>query len=103
MRQALGIESVGIFWYIIERMAQAGGKLPMKIIPVLAMQMQVTEPKVYAVVTNYELFEIENEIFFSRRLQLSLGLRETLQIAGKKGAEKRWGSKEEVKQPKLKF
>lgn len=97
MRQQLGMEGVGIFWYIIERLAQAGGKLPLKIIPVLSMQMQVTETKVQAVIHQYELFQTEETHFFSNRLNESLNLRKTLQDAGAKGAAKRWGTPTQTK------
>lgn len=102
LRQSLGMEGVGIFWYIIERMAQAGGRLPLKIIPVLSMQMQVTETKVQGVVNNFELFEIEEHDFFSRRLMETIDLRKTLQDAGLKGAAKRWGTNNNG-QPKIKL
>lgn len=101
LRQSLGMEGVGIFWYIIERLAQSGGKLPLKIIPVLSMQMQVTEAKVQAVINNFELFNLEEDIFFSMRLLDSINLRKTLQEAGAKGAAKRWGNTE--KQIKIKL
>jgi len=91
LRQSLGMEGIGIFWYIVERMAQAGGLLPLKIIPVLSMQMQVTETKVQGVINNFDLFVIDQEHFFSRRLNESLNLRKTLQEAGRRGAEKRFG------------
>lgn len=102
LRQSLGMEGVGIFWYIIERLAQAGGRLPIKIIPVLSMQMNTTESKVQVVINNYELFVIEDQDFFSRRLIESLDLRKILQDAGKKGAEKRWGASVD-KQIKIKL
>lgn len=91
------MEGVGIFWYIIERLAQSGGTLPLKIIPVLSMQMQVPEVKVQAVVHNFELFVINEEHFFSQRLNNCLDLRKTLSEAGKKGAAAKWA----VKQQKL--
>lgn len=100
LRQSLGMEGVGIFWYIIERMAQAGGSLPLKIIPVLSMQMQVTETKVQGVVNNFELFEVSENDFFSRRLLQTIDLRKTLQDAGQRGAAKRWGT---VTQTKIKL
>lgn len=102
LRQSLGMEGVGIFWYIIERMAQAGGRLPLKIIPVLSMQMQVTETKVQGVVNNFDLFEVQDPDFFSRRLMETIDLRKTLQESGVKGAAKRWGNIEN-KQPKIKL
>lgn len=97
LRQSLGMEGVGIFWYIIERLAQAGGLLPLKIIPVLSMQMQVTEIKVQGVINNFDLFEITESDFYSRRLNESLNLRKTLQDAGQRGAAKRWDKQTKIK------
>lgn len=97
LRQSLGMEGVGIFWYIIERLAQAGGTLPLKIIPVLSMQMQVTETKVQGVVHNFDLFEIVEDGFYSRRLNETIHLRKTLQDAGSRGAAKRWGTQTKIK------
>lgn len=93
LRQQLGIEGYGIFWYILEQLAQSGGRLPMKIVPVLAMQIQTTAPKVNSVITDYDLFVIEEEIFFSRRLIETISWREELSASGKAGALKRWKKK----------
>ena len=93
LRQQFGIEGYGIFWYVIEQLAQSNGKLPLKIIPVLAMQIQTTPDKVKAVVCNYELFEIEDDQFFSVRLNSQLEFRAQLSEDGRAGALKRWGNK----------
>jgi hypothetical protein len=90
MRQQLGMEGYGIFWFIVEQLAQAGGFLPTKVIPVLAMQMQVTEAKVQAVINNYELFMLVDQNFYSERLNKHLEVRKQLSDAGRKGAEKKW-------------
>lgn len=98
LRQQLGMEGVGIFWYIIEKLANAKGKLPLKIIPVLAMQMQVTETKVQGVINNFDLFKIEGDKFCSNRLNIHLNQRESKSIGGKKGALERWKNKSVNKQ-----
>jgi hypothetical protein len=90
MRQQLGMEGYGIYWFLIEKLADAGGYLPLKIIPVLAMQMHTTEIKVKAVIESFELFEITDNQFFSIRLLMHLDLRNSYSEAGKKGAELRW-------------
>jgi hypothetical protein len=72
MRQQLGMEGYGIYWFLIEHLADAGGCLPMKIIPVLAMQMQSQEVKVRAVISEFELFQLVDDEFFSLRLIKSL-------------------------------
>lgn len=102
LRQALGMEGLGCYWFIVERLAQAGGYLPLKIIPVLSMQMQVTETKVQGVIQNFDLFKIEEEQFYSKRLITTIDFRKMLQDAGKRGADTRWKDKDN-KPPKLKF
>lgn len=97
LRQELGMEGVGIFWYVLEKLAQAGGKLPLKIVPLLAMQMQVTDTKVKAVICSFELFTVEPDLFFSQRLLQSIeqynAQRQIWSESGKKGMQKRWNSK----------
>lgn len=99
LRQQLGMEGVGIYWYIIERLAQAGGRLPMKIVPVLAMQMQTPDVKVSAVINSFDLFNIENDLFFSRRLIQFIdkyaAQKELKSAGGKKGMEKRWNKEQD--------
>jgi hypothetical protein len=90
LRQQLGMEGYGIFWFIVEQLAQSGGFLPIKITPVLAMQMQVTEAKVRSVISDYELFDIVDEQFYSDRLNKHLQIRKQLSESGKKGALNRW-------------
>ena len=90
LRHQLGMEGYGVYWFIIEQLAQADGILPLRIIPVLAMQTQVPEAKVKAVVEGYELFEITEDNFFSSRLNKHLNIRKILSEKGKEGAEKRW-------------
>jgi len=90
LRQQLGMEGYGIYWFVLEQLAQAGGYLPLKIIPVLAMQSQTQETKLKAVVHNYELFELHENQFFSTRLNAHLQIRKHLSDKGKAGALKRW-------------
>ena len=92
LRQQLGMEGYGIYWFIVEQLAQSGGFLPLKIIPVLAMQTQTQETKVKAVIEGYELFKISEDEFFSVRLLTHLDIRKQLSDKGKEGALKRWNS-----------
>jgi len=93
LRQQLGMEGYGIYWFLIESLADAGGIMPMKIVPVLAMQMHTSEVKVQGVINNFELFIIEDQKFFSNRLNEHLHKRKELSIKnsekGKLSAEKR--------------
>jgi hypothetical protein len=90
LRHQLGMEGYGIYWFIIERLADAGGKLPLELIPVLSMQMQSTDIKVKGVIMQFDLFRIDEGEFWSERLNDHLGLRAKLSESGKNGAISRW-------------
>ena len=97
LRMQLGMEGYGIYWYLIESLAESGGTLPLQLIPVLAMQMHTTEAKVNAVVNVFSLFEITDEQFFSLRLNDHLEKVNQIKISasqrGKLSAEKRKSTK----------
>ena len=83
LRQQLGMEGYGIYWFLVENLSQAGGILPMNITPVLAMQMQTNEVKVKAVIEEFNLFTIAENGFFSKRLTEHLEMRKKLSEKGK--------------------
>jgi hypothetical protein len=93
LRHQLGMEGYGIYWYLIEQLANAGGKLPLELIPVLAMQMHCTDVKVNGVLMNFGLFTIDSGEFWSERLAHHLELRLKLSESGKAGANNRWGNR----------
>jgi len=99
LRQQLGMEGYGIYWFILEQLAQSGGFLPLKIIPVLAMQSQTQETKVNAVISSYDLFQIIDNEFFSVRLNEHLNIRKHLSEKGKQGALKRWANSPPISEP----
>ena len=98
LRHQLGMEGYGIYWYLIEQLANAGGKLPLELIPVLAMQMHCTDVKVNGVLMNFDLFTIESGEFWSHRLQDHLELRLKLSESGKAGAKNRWKNEEAIRE-----
>ncbi len=97
LRMQLGMEGYGIYWYLIESLAESGGTLPLQLIPVLAMQMHTTEAKVKAVVNGFNLFEIIDEQFFSIRLNEHLEKVNQIKLSaserGKLSAQKRKSTK----------
>jgi len=68
----LGMEGYGIFWYLIESLFEAGGYLPIKIIPILARQMNTTQPKVEVIINNYGLYLPEIKVQASIELVSAL-------------------------------
>lgn len=93
LRQQLGMEGYGIFWYLIECLADSGGKLPLKIVSLLSSQMGVDEKIVKEVINNFDLFKISDNQFSSDRLTHHLDGIKLFSESGKKGALVRWGDR----------
>ncbi len=99
LRQQLGMEGYGIFWYLVEQLANSGGRLPLNLTPVLAMQMHTSEAKVNAVIANFDLFTIEEGHFSSIRLDNHLQLRDRMSENGRNGAKLRWNNSHPISTP----
>lgn len=97
LRRQLGLEGYGIYFCIIEILRDtAEYKLPLSAIEDIAYDINTAKEKVEAVVLNYKLFLVEEDMFFSSRLIRNMSYyQETkgrLSEAGKKGMKKRWGN-----------
>jgi len=75
VRRELGLEGYGIFFMLLETLReQADLSYPIQDIDLLADEFGTSEQKVRTVITNYDLFEVdEEEQFFSPKLILYLG------------------------------
>lgn len=95
LRRQLGMEGYGIFWSFIEILRETTGyRLPLSAIDDIAFDINVSKEKAEAVVTNYGLFTIDDQHFFSDRLirnmEIYQSTRQQLSEAGKRGMQKRW-------------
>lgn len=88
VRSQLAMEGYGIYWFLLEQLSMAGGRMQLKMIPMLSTIMQTTTDKVMSVVKNYELFVVDEDGFFSERLNRQLEQRGTLSEAGRKAGLK---------------
>lgn len=69
----LGMEGYGIFWGLVELLrCEKDYRLPLAIIPALATRWKSSKEKITAVVSGFDLFEVENNKFFSMRLLRSM-------------------------------
>lgn len=91
LRYDMGWEGYGIYWGIIENLRdQPGYSYLITNLKFLAFSLATTEKKIKKVITEYELFKIEGDLFFSESLSERMNKKSK---AGKKGAEGRWNSK----------
>ncbi len=93
--EQLGLEGYGIFWILVETLRdQPMYRYPLTLLPALARRFNTTSDKMKVVVSNYGLFQVEDEeFFFSQSLRSRMEdydrKRELARIAGKKSAQKR--------------
>ena len=90
VRKELGMEGYGIYFAVLEVLRdQKGFKYPLEDIDLLSDELNTSEPKVKAVICNYDLFQTSDENFFSIRfneyLSPYLDAKERKRIAGMKG------------------
>ena len=101
--EELGLEGYGIFWVLVETLRQQKNfKYPLRLLSSLARKYNTTVVKMEVVVRNYDLFVVENEIFFfscslNKRMELMNNKREQAKLAGIKSGEVRRNKKIEQK------
>lgn len=99
--EELGLEGYGIFWVLVETLREQDNyKYPIKLLSVLARKYNTTVAKMEVVVKNYNLFKIEDDIFFfseslNHRMEIMNKAKEQRTIAGKISAAKRKKKQEE--------
>jgi hypothetical protein len=87
----LGMEGYGIFWALIEKLRQEDTyTLPISVVTIYARYWNTSAEKIKTVINNYNLFVVENNMFFSLRLKQSM---EMMKNKASLAAQKRWESK----------
>jgi hypothetical protein len=67
--EQLGLEGYGIYWILIEYLReQPEYKYPIKLLPSIARRFGTSHEKVKTVVSNYDLFITEGDVFYSPSL-----------------------------------
>jgi len=84
-------EGYAFFWIIIEKLAEAGGKLKFKDLKGISFSLKIAEAKLFCLIKNFDLFAYDEECFWSRRLNEHLKKRQKVSLlrqkAGRKGGE----------------
>lgn len=93
--EELQLEGYGIYWVLVETLRdQADYKYSLKYIPALARRYFTSKEKMFAVIKNYDLFEVEDDMFFysrslNERMGIANAIREKAKLAGIKSGEAR--------------
>lgn len=98
--EQLGLEGYGIYWILIEKLrGRKDYKMPFSVIPSLARRYMTTPEKMKTVITQYELFQFDDDGFFYsvsliERMNALEDLRIKRSVAGQLGNKKRWGDRQ---------
>ena len=90
MRSKLGIESYGIFWALLELLFNEENKLCIDDYSVLAFSLQCDADKLKSVIEDFDLFIIEDNCFYSKRLNEHIDNINSKSLKAKESINKRW-------------
>jgi hypothetical protein len=91
LRRVLGLEGYGLFWVLVEMLREAKDyRLPLNSITDIAFEARVSEEKITALIGNFDLFEVEDDCFFSLRLTRSMDKMQQKSLKYANNAQKRW-------------
>ncbi|MGA2407739.1 MAG: Lin1244/Lin1753 domain-containing protein [Bacteroidales bacterium] len=95
---ALGMEGYGTYIMLIQYLAKQEPEysLPMDFLKHLAYRNHVSEEKLKAVVSSFNLFEVENERFYSNSLLRRMERYDNLRDINRKKANTRWNNKYKI-------
>lgn len=102
LRMALGAEGYGIYFMLLERMREDANYMSVKDYNMVAFDLRVDASKVKKVVEEFGLFVFteDGKYFYSdsflRRMNMKDEKRRRRSEAGKRGAEQRWGDKDDA-------
>lgn len=99
LRRQLGLEGYGLYWCLIEMLRDTPDyKLPIDSVDDIAFSLNTSKEKVETVINNYELFIVDEQLFFSERLIRNMEkyteTKKRLSEAGKVGMKNRYQKKE---------
>ena len=87
-----GVAGWGVFWYIVERLYEQGGRLPLKQCKCIAFALHADCNMVESVVKNFGLFDNDGQMFWSNSVNKRLDKRQSIQEKRKHAALSRWKS-----------
>lgn len=73
LRREMSWEGYGLFWALIEMLrSEPDNRLPISAVEDIAFELHVAKEKIVAIILRYDLFKVEDEMFFSERLCRSM-------------------------------
>lgn len=88
------MEGYGIFWAVAEFLHNHGNKIKVEELDLLAMDIGAKKEKLEAVIFDFELFSIKNNVISSKRVGQNLKLQKEKSKKARESIMRRWQEKE---------
>jgi hypothetical protein len=92
MRSKLGMEAYGVFWSVLEMLFTEENKLCIEDYDTLAFGLQCDAKVLKQVIEDFDLFVVEDNCFYSRRLNNQIEEINNKSNIAKENAKKRWNN-----------
>jgi hypothetical protein len=89
LRMKQGHAGIGIYWQLIEMLYENGGTMQTQY-DCIADALRTDSDCITDIITNYDLFTIEGEIFYSQSVIKRIGIMEQKSEQAKQASESRW-------------
>lgn len=86
----LGASGIGVFWCIVEMLYEQGGYMPLDDYKSIAFALHVENKIVQSIINDYDLFQNDNEVFWSQSAIDRLNKRKDIAEKRKAAAVARW-------------
>lgn len=94
VQKSIGLDGVGFFWCVLELLYEQGGTLDLQAADDLAYQLHFDAEKAKKVITEFGLFEIDGNKFFSPSARERLSKTMTIAEKRRNAANTRWNDKQ---------
>lgn len=98
VRMDLGAEGYGIYFMILERLREEDNYKSKKDYKMIAFDLRVEVEKVEQVINNYDLFVIEDDVFYSNSFLERMTIKDSKRLKAQASVNSRWKKEKEKKE-----
>ncbi len=98
VRMDLGAEGYAIYFMILERLRDEDDYISKKDYKVIAFDLRVDEEKVKKVINDYDLFIVDDDVFYSKSFLERMNLKDAKRLKAQEAINKRWNKEKEKKE-----
>lgn len=100
VRMDLGAEGYAIYFMILERLREEDDYISKNDYMMIAYDLRVDEEKVKKVINDYDLFIVDDDVFYSKSFMERMTIKDSKRLKAQKAVNERWEKEKKKKQEK---